>query len=123
MNLATACGLAVGSLAGGFARFAFAGSVARVAGPSFPWGILVVNLSGCLLAGAVEGLSHRLSPTARVALLSGFCGAFTTFSALMLEASGLLKAGETGRAFLYVTFSAAAGLACVRAGGFLAARF
>ncbi len=82
-----------------------------------------MNLLGCLLAGAVDGLSGRLSPEARAALLAGFCGAFTTFSALMLDASSLLRAGDAGRAFLYVTGSAAAGLACVRLGGLLASRF
>ena len=123
MTLGMALGIAAGSLAGGFARFALVGAVSRAAAPSLPWGILAVNLLGCLLAGLVDGLAGRLSPAVRIALLSGFCGAFTTFSALMLDASGMLKAGEGGRAFLYVTLSAAAGLACVRAGGFLAARF
>lgn len=123
MTVGMALGLAAGSVAGGFARFALAGAVTRAAGPSLPWGILTVNLLGCLLAGLVDGLAPRLSPEARVVLLSGFCGAFTTFSALMLDASGMLKAGEGGRAFLYAALSAVAGLACVRAGGFLAARF
>ncbi len=123
MTPGLAVGLAAGSLAGGFARYALAGAVQRAAGASLPWGILAVNLLGCLLAGAVEGLSGRLSPQARVVLISGFCGAFTTFSALMLDASGLLKADQGGRAFLYVALSAVAGLACVRAGAFLAGRF
>lgn len=116
-------GLATGTLAGGFARYALAGAVSRAAGPAFPWGILAVNLLGCLVAGAVDGLSGRLSPEVRASLLAGFCGAFTTFSALMLDASAQLKSGEAGRALLYVTFSAAAGLACVRLGAVLASRF
>lgn len=123
MDLGIALGLAGGSLAGGFARYALAGALQRLTGPSLPWGILAVNLLGCLLAGAVDGASARLSPQARVALLSGFCGAFTTFSALMLDASKLIEAGESWRAFAYVALSAAAGLACLRLGGAIGARF
>lgn len=123
MTRLTFLGLAAGSLAGGFGRFALASAVARGAGTSFPWGVLAVNLLGCFAAGAVDASAGRLSLEARQALLAGFCGAFTTFSALMLDASGMLKAGEGGKALLYVTLSAAAGLACLRLGALLAARF
>ncbi|MDX6768348.1 MAG: CrcB family protein [Elusimicrobiota bacterium] len=123
MSRLTVLGLAAGSLTGGFARYALAGVMARAAVGGLPWGILTVNLAGCLLAGLVDGLAGRLSPEARVALLSGFCGAFTTFSALMLDASGLLRAGQGALAFVYVALSAAAGLACVRLGGLIAGRF
>lgn len=116
-------GLALGSLAGGFARFALAGSIQRAAGAAWPWGILTVNLLGCLLVGFIDGLAGRLSAEARLALAAGFCGAFTTFSALMLDASRLARGGAAGRAFAYVTFSAAAGFLCVRLGARLAARF
>lgn len=115
-------GLAAGTLAGGLARWALASAVQRAAGPALPWGILAVNALGCLLAGFFDGLGPRLSPQARQALVAGFCGAFTTFSALMLDVSRLSQAGETGRAFLYLTLSAGAGALCLRAGAALAAR-
>jgi CrcB protein len=121
MTLPAALFFALGSLAGGFGRWALAGAVQRGAGGALPWGILAVNVLGCLLVGFLDGLDGRLSPAARLALVSGFCGAFTTFSALMLDASRMWR-GEPGRALLYVLLSAAGGFLCVRAGAAAAGR-
>jgi fluoride exporter len=118
MTPGAALAFAAGSLAGGFGRWALAGAVQSRAGDGLPWGILAVNLLGCLLAGAFDGLGARLQPETRLALVAGFCGAFTTFSALMLDAARL----PAGRALLYVAGSAAAGLLCVRLGAALAGR-
>jgi CrcB protein len=119
MSLSAALSFALGSLAGGFGRWALAGAVQARSGDALPWGILAVNLLGCLLAGVFDGLGARVAPETRLALVAGFCGAFTTFSALMLDAARL----PAGRALLYVAGSAAAGLLCVRLGAALAGRF
>lgn len=118
MTPGAALAFAFGSLAGGFGRWALAGAVQARSDGAWPWGILAVNLLGCLAAGLFDGLGSRLSPESRLALVSGFCGAFTTFSALMLDAARL----SAGRALLYVAGSAAAGLLCVRLGAALGGR-
>lgn len=89
--------LAIGSLAGGFARYALAGLAYRVLGAAFPYGTLAVNLSGCFLIGFFNSLAEQkflLGPNARMLLMIGFCGAFTTFSTLILETSYLAKDGQ-----------------------------
>ncbi len=57
-----------------------------------------------------------LGPQARIFLMTGFCGAFTTFSAVMLESSQMMHAGHPARAFLYIIASVAAGLLLFQAG-------
>lgn len=98
-------GLLVASAAGGAARYVLAGAVYQVFGTRFPYGTLVVNLSGCLLIGVLNSLAEvkfLLGPNARALLMIGFCGAFTTLSTLMLETSNLMKDGETARALANV---------------------
>ena len=111
--------LAVGGVAGTFARYALATAVHRFTGENFPYGTLAVNLSGCFLIGFLAALSGErllLTPNARLLLVTGFCGAFTTFSALILETGGLLQHGQAGKALLYVLASVGAGFLIFRAG-------
>lgn len=116
--------LAAGSLAGGFARYALAGLAFRALGTGFPYGTLAVNLAGCFLIGLLDALADErflLGPEARMLLMIGFCGAFTTFSTLILETNNLLKDGQAGAALLNLGASLLLGLALFRAGT-LAAR-
>jgi CrcB protein len=46
--------LAIGTIAGGFARYYLAGFVYRLWGSAFPYGTLAVNLSGCFLKAALS---------------------------------------------------------------------
>jgi CrcB protein len=111
--------LAVGSLSGGFSRYLLAGAVYRRWGSDFPHGTLVVNLSGCFLIGLFDSLAETkflLGPNARVLLMTGFCGAFTTFSTLMLETANLIKDGEAARGLLNVGASLLLGYFLFRAG-------
>lgn len=80
-----------------------------------PWGTLVVNVAGSLLAGAVaaavtqRGAGDWLLPLVAV----GFCGALTTFSTFAYETVTLLEDGAAGRALLNVVVSVAlAGVGC-----------
>lgn len=91
--------VAVGSAAGGVARYGLSGVVARAFGETFPWGTLLVNVLGSLLIGfvaTVTGQDGRLlaSPATRVLWLPGFFGGFTTFSSFSLQTLGLAQDGE-----------------------------
>ncbi|HTL69879.1 MAG TPA: fluoride efflux transporter CrcB [Candidatus Eisenbacteria bacterium] len=111
--------LAAGSLAGGFSRYYLAGFAQRCFGSSFPYGTLVVNLAGCFLIGFLSAVADEkflLGPEGRVLMMTGFCGAFTTFSTFMLETGNLLKDGELFRAFLNVALSLAAGFIVFKIG-------
>src|ERR1035437_8153936 len=111
--------LAAGSLAGGFARYFMAGGVYRGLGTSFPYGTFLVNITGCFLIGLFDCLATErfvLDPAARLLLMTGFCGAFTTFSTLILETSNLMKGGDFVRASLNAFGSLAVGLIVFRLG-------
>lgn len=114
--------LAIGSLAGGFARYYLAGFVYKIFGTRFPIGTLAVNFAGCFLIGIFSSLAERkflIGPESRLLLMAGFCGAFTTFSTFMLETSNLMKDGELGPALLNVALSVIAGFLIFRLGVFL----
>jgi CrcB protein len=114
--------LLLGSVAGGLARYYLAGAVYRVTGTGFPYGTLVVNLAGCFLLGLLAGLAEDkflLGPDARLLLMIGFCGAFTTFSTFIFETDGLLREGAWMTALLNVTVSVVLGFALFRGGRWL----
>ncbi len=122
--VATLAALIVGGVAGTLARYFLGGAVYGLTGTSFPYGTLVVNLSGCLLIGVFDRWAlgrGLLSPTARLLLMTGFCGAYTTFSTLILETSALLDAGQLGRALVNFLGSGLLGLVLFRLGAYLGA--
>jgi len=89
-----------------------------------PWGTLAVNLSGCLLVGFFDAAAARRGfggPHGRLMLMTGFCGAYTTFSAMILELDALLRVSPL-RGAGYALASGALGLALFRAGAALGAR-
>ena len=80
--------LALGGVAGTFARYVLGGVIYQLFGTSFPYGTLAVNLLGCLIIGFLAALAEEkflLGPNARLLLMVGFCGAFTTFSTFIFE--------------------------------------
>ena len=105
-----------GSFLGGIARYALTGLVQRWAGAGFPWGTLAVNVTGCFAIGAVLHLVEdraTLGPDARVFLVVGILGGFTTFSAFGWETFELLRANQPGLALINAAGSVTAGLAAV----------
>lgn len=107
-----------GSAAGGLCRWLLAGLLQRA---DFPTGTLAVNVLGCLLVGFLAarlGEPSAAGPAslARLLLVTGFCGGFTTFSAFSLETLRLAQDGRGMRALLYVGASLLLGLAAVAAG-------
>ena len=114
--------LVIGGIAGTVCRYVLSGLVYETAGTNFPYGTLVVNLLGCLIIGFLSALSESklmLGPQMRVLWMAGFCGAFTTFSTLMLETANLMKDGESMKAFWNVALSLLVGFAVFRLGVFL----
>ncbi len=116
--------LALGGFTGTAARYLLATAVYRATGAGFPYGTMVVNLSGCLLIGVLNSLAEMkfvLGPDARLLLMTGFCGAYTTFSTLILETSNLLRDGEVARALVNFLGSGLLGLLLFRLGAYLGA--
>jgi fluoride exporter len=114
----------LGAILGTSARFFISGFVARRIGETFPWGTLVVNVSGCLvmgLAAAYAGV-HSLAGTSNFWLLcaTGFLGSYTTVSSFALQTLALARNGETHLSLGYVTLSVALCLAAVATGYVLA---
>lgn len=111
--------LAAGSLAGGFARYGLGTAVYRLAGTAFPYGTLAVNTLGCLVIGALDAVvqgRQALGPDGRLFLMTGFCGAFTTFSALILETENFFRAGQFLRGSANLAISLILGILAFRLG-------
>ncbi len=80
--------MAGGSL-GALSRYSVTLLAVRLFGTRFPWGTLMVNLSGCFLIGLSMALADRgltvMNPSARLFFVTGYLGALTTFSTFGLE--------------------------------------
>jgi len=86
--------LALAGAVGTLARFGLISLAESIIQKEYPWGTLAVNLVGCLLVGLLLGLAEgrlKIEPQTLTLLLIGFFGAFTTFSAFVLETIQLLK--------------------------------
>ena len=89
--------LALGGALGTLARVGLATAVNRFHGGPWPWGTLAANAIGCFLFGVLFSVidkNHPLGPLASLALIAGFCGAFTTFSTFAFDTAGLAQ-GQT----------------------------
>jgi CrcB protein len=96
----------------------------RALGSAFPYGILLINVSGSFVMGLVAAyfaFKGDASQDWRLFLTTGILGGYTTFSAFSLDAALLYERGEVGMAAVYVLLSVAlsigglfAGLALVR---------
>ena len=86
---------------------------------TIPAGTIVVNLTGSFLIGLLAGFAESralLGPDARLLLVTGVLGGYTTFSALSLETLLLLRAGQSGTALLSVGLQVVLGVALAYAG-------
>ena len=89
---------------------------------SFPIVTFMINIIGCFCIGIVYSLSEKatwLTPEWRLALATGFCGGFTTFSAFALENVTLLRTGNYTASALYIFLSIILGIATTFAGIFI----
>lgn len=111
--------IGIAGLVGTLLRYWLAGFVTRQSGETFPWGTMVVNIVGCLIAGAVFHLAEErllLGPTFRTVVFIGLLGGFTTFSSYGLQTFTLLKDGAFFPATLNVVVSNVLGLFMVWVG-------
>jgi fluoride exporter len=104
--------LALGGGLGALARFGLGGWLSAWAGVGFPWPTFVINLTGSLLLGFLNGRFARVatSPESRAFLAIGLCGGFTTFSTFDHETLGLL---QQGRYLLAATYSSGSVITCM----------
>jgi fluoride exporter len=118
--------IAVFGAIGTLARYGLGGVVQVKMGGAFPYGTLLINLTGCFFLGLIgQATLNRMiiSPELRVAIAVGFFGGYTTFSSFGWETAKMLEAGEWLRATTYVAASVVFGLLLSVAGIRLASRF
>ena len=118
--------IAIFGALGTLARYSLQGFVQIRMASAFPYGTLLINLSGCFLLGLIGQFTLNrivISPDWRVAIAVGFFGGYTTFSSFGWETAKMLEDGEWLRASAYVGVSVAAGLLLSVAGIRLANRF
>ena len=108
--------VAIGGAAGSVLRYLTSVLALAWLGPAFPWGTLAVNAIGSLVIGAMAGAD--LEGQARLLLVTGFLGGFTTFSAFSLEAT-MLWGRAPALSIAYVAASVLLGAACCLAGFWL----
>ncbi|MEI6321848.1 MAG: fluoride efflux transporter CrcB [bacterium] len=108
----------LGGAIGSIGRVMMSNIVSRWIGEDFPFGTIVVNVTGALLMGLLAGYSVTdpgkliFSPPARTFLMIGVLGGYTTFSSFSLQTFLLLEQGNIIGAFLNVLLSV---LLCVAA--------
>ena len=115
--------VALGGVLGCCARYGVSQAVQSVYGKNFPVATLIVNVSGCLAMGFLFYLTLErvsVSPSLRVAILTGVLGGFTTFSAFAMETLLLAKDGRVGYAVAYVVLSVSLCLGAVWFGAWCA---
>ncbi|MEZ0574426.1 fluoride efflux transporter CrcB [Halodesulfovibrio aestuarii] len=82
---------------GSLSRYLLSGVFQRAINISFPIGTYLVNIFGCFLFGLIWAYAQdrlSLSPDFRVIVLTGFMGAFTTFSTFIFESAALLDSAQ-----------------------------
>jgi CrcB protein len=111
----------LGSVLGAVARYFVSGLVARRVGETFPYGTLLINVSGAFVIGifgdlATDKASLFAAPDPWLFAVTGFLGAYTTVSSFSLQTLSLARDGEGGRAVLYVALSVALSLGAAALG-------
>lgn len=115
--LLVACGGAIGASL----RYG-AGFIISKPHSLFPWATWSVNLFGCFLAGVFFAFTQKytvLQSEARLLLMVGILGGFTTFSSFGLETFQLIRQGQFPIALAYTVSSVVIGVVCLAIGFYL----
>jgi CrcB protein len=105
MNLQLILAVAIGGAIGSVTRYLVGIGSGKLFGVGFPWGTLIINVTGSFLIGAFVGLfaiKWDLPQVARVFLTVGICGGYTTFSTFSLDAWYLIERGQTAASTAYM---------------------
>lgn len=89
--------IAVGAVVGASARYFLSGLIARNFSATFPYGTLLINITGSLVLGFFLVYSSErvlLDPRWRLLVAIGFCGSYTTFSSYAFESFALMEQGQ-----------------------------
>jgi CrcB protein len=108
-----------GGFFGAISRYLVDGWVSDWTGGTFPWGTLVINLSGSFVLGLLFALSIEraaIPSSIRAPILVGFIGAYTTFSTLTLESWRLVEDGSWALGIANIGGSMLLGMVAVVAG-------
>jgi CrcB protein len=116
--------IAIGAAVGGVSRYYLSAAIQHRVGSTFPWGTLVINVTGSVVLGFLMRYALStpgVSVETRALLTTGFCGGYTTFSTYSYETATLIEDGQLGRAGTYALASVLVALAGTF-GGFALAR-
>jgi fluoride exporter len=100
--------VALGGALGSVVRYLIGIESGRLFGTDFPWGTLIINVSGSFLIGVFAALfatKWSVTPSARVFLIVGICGGYTTFSTFSLDVWYLIERGQVLASLAYILAS------------------
>jgi CrcB protein len=101
--------VALGGALGSVMRYLVGIGAGRLFGTDFPWGTLIINITGSFVMGVFAGLfavRWNLPQAARIFLTVGICGGYTTFSTFSLDTFYLIERGELTATAAYMVGSA-----------------
>jgi CrcB protein len=123
LNIQFIIAVAIGGAIGSVARYLVAVGSSKILGSNFPWGILVINVTGSFLIGVFAGLfatKWDLPQAVRIFLTVGICGGYTTFSTFSLDSYYLIERGQLGAALTYMIGSVVLSISALVSGLHLA---
>jgi len=115
--------IALGAIAGASARYFVSTLIARESSSAFPYGTLLINITGSLVLGFFLVFSTEralLDPRWHLLVAIGFCGSYTTFSSYAFESFALMEQGQWLLIGINIVASNALCLAAVLAGAAIA---
>lgn len=110
-----------GSFLGGIGRYLLSTFVQQRSATEFPYGTLLVNLTGCFIIGCMYGVAEKtsLSIESRLFFVTGILGGFTTFSAFSAESFILIREGHYLTSLAYILISVVAGITLTTLGAWI----